>query len=132
MTSAATQRLLGFARNDTIATSTQPLQSTAEPLKVPQKPFTTDMKIKIDIQDIHETLEASDAASMLHRVKEEATSRAPFLIKMAIRSMSDLGFAAKAVEHHNAKAGTNDVAPASAQAFLDWAVLRGYVTILEA
>ena len=90
------------------------------------------MKIKVDIQNVQETLEAPDAAAMLRRVKEEASSRAPFLLRGVIRAMGDLTFAGEAVKRHNSSKGTSDPIPASAQEFLDWSVARGYVTILEA
>jgi hypothetical protein len=89
------------------------------------------MKIKIDIQDVHETVEAANAEEVLKKVKAEAASRAPFLLRGAIKAMPDLKFAEEAVKHHNRTKQHNDPAPASAQAFLDWSVTRGYVTILE-
>jgi hypothetical protein len=46
-----------------------------------------------------------------------------------INSMSDLSFAAEAVERNNQETERNDAAPTSAQQFLDWAVERGYVTV---
>ena len=89
------------------------------------------MKIKIDYQNIHETLESRDAATLLHEVKQQAAKRAPFLVRPVVNSMSDLAFAAEAVKMANRETGRSDAAPASAQDFLDWAVQRGYITILE-
>lgn len=89
------------------------------------------MKIQIDIQDVHEQLEAGSSEEILKRVKTEAASRAPFLVRGAIKAMSDLKFAEEAVKHHNRSTGHNDPTPATAQAFLDWSVARGYVKILE-
>lgn len=89
------------------------------------------MKIQIDIQNVHEQMEATSAEEILKRFKVEAASRAPFLLRGAIKAMSDLKFAEEAVKHHNRSSGHTDPAPASAQAFLDWSVSRGYVKILE-
>ena len=91
----------------------------------------TNMKIQIDIQDVHEQLEAASPEEVLKKVKGEAASRAPFLLRSAIKAMSDLKFAEEAVKHHNRNAGHNDPTPQTAQAFLDWSVARGYVKILE-
>lgn len=89
------------------------------------------MKIQIDIQNVHEQLEADSAEEILKRVKAEAASRAPFLLRGAIKAMSDLKFAEEAVKHHNRTSGHSDPPPATAQSFLDWSVARGYVKILE-
>ena len=90
------------------------------------------MKVKIQYQNINETVESRDAATLLHEVKQQAAKRAPFLLRPVINGMSDITFAAEAVKMSNRESGRSDAPPASAQAFLDWAVQRGYVTILEA
>ena len=89
------------------------------------------MKIRIDIQDVHEELEAPDAAGVLSEVKAEAGKRAPWLLRGPIRAMSDLTFAGEAVKQHNRQQQSNDATPTSAEEFLDWAVKHGYVTVLE-
>ena len=90
------------------------------------------MKIKIHIQDIEETVEVRDADEALGKLKSEAAARAPFLLRGVIKSLSNVSFAQEAVKRDNAAHGRNDVLPKSAQEFLDWAVERGYATILEA
>ena len=87
------------------------------------------MKLHIHVQDIRETVEVKDAAQALSRFKKEAAKRAPFLLRAVVNSMSDLGFAAEAVKRNNAAANRQDAPPASAQAFLDWAIERGFVSI---
>jgi hypothetical protein len=89
------------------------------------------MKIKIHYQSVQETVQVRDAAEALARLKAEAAKRLPFLQRTVVKSLSDLAFAAEAVKRANAASGHNDPAPTSAQAFLDWAVARGYATILE-
>ncbi len=89
------------------------------------------MKVHIQIQDIDETMESTNAAALLSKLKRETGRRAPFLVRAVVNRMSDLGFAAEAVKRDNARNGRNDAAPANAQQFLDWAVGRGYATIVE-
>ncbi len=87
------------------------------------------MKLNIHFQGIRETIEVADASTALREFKKEAAKRAPFLLRPVINGMSDLTFAAEAVKRNNQAKKRNDPPPASAQAFLDWAVERGYVTI---
>ena len=89
------------------------------------------MKVKIHIEDIHETVEAPDASAVLHLVKYEAGRRAPFLLRGIINGMGDLAFAGEAVKRANKASGRKDPLPGSAQEFLDWATERGYATIVE-
>lgn len=89
------------------------------------------MKIQIHVQDINQTVDVKDAAEALSRLKDEAAARAPFLLRGVIRSLGDLNFAGEVVKRANASEGRNDALPQSAQAFLDWAVERGYATIIE-
>ncbi|HEX8835101.1 MAG TPA: hypothetical protein VF719_12910 [Abditibacteriaceae bacterium] len=86
------------------------------------------MKLNIHVQNIKETVEVKDADEALHRAKQEAAKRAPFLMRAVVNAMPDLTFAAEVVKRHNSEAGGNDPAPASAQEFLDWAIKRGYVS----
>lgn len=90
------------------------------------------MKVRIHIEEIDETVEARDAAELLSLFKREAARRAPFLVRPLIKGMSDLGFAAEAVKRDNARSGRDDATPKSAKEFLDWAVRRGYATVLDA
>ncbi len=89
------------------------------------------MKLEIHVQDIRETVEVKDATEALSALKGEAASRAPFLLRGVIKSMGDLQFAGEVVKRANAAEGREDAIPKTAQEFLDWAVERGYATILE-
>ena len=88
------------------------------------------MKLRIDIENVHEEIEAPTAEVALSKVKAEAAARAPWMLRGAIKAMSDLGFAGEAVKMHNRKNGASDAAPANAQEFLDWAQSHGYVSQL--
>ncbi len=89
------------------------------------------MKVRVDIQGKREEFEATDAADLLRKAKLEASKRAPLLLRPVVKAMSDLTFAGEIVKRHNAAKGSSDPAPQSAQAFVDWATQRGYVTILD-
>lgn len=89
------------------------------------------MKIAIHVQDIKQTVEVQNADEALSKMKEEAAMRAPFLLRAVIKSLSDANFAGEVVKRANAAEGRQDPIPQSAQEFLDWAVERGYATILE-
>ena len=89
------------------------------------------MKVRIHIENIEETVEAPNAAGVLNLAKREAARRAPFLLRGVINGMGDLAFASEAVKRANKAGGRNDTLPQSAQEFLDWAVTRGYATIVE-
>jgi len=89
------------------------------------------MKIQIHYEEIQETVEVRDAADALSRLKAEAAKRAPFLLRAIVKGMSDMGFAAEGVKRANSQFGRNDPIPGTPQQFLDWAVERGYATILE-
>ena len=89
------------------------------------------MKLEIHVQDIRQTVQVEDSDEALRRLKEEAAARAPFLLRGVIRSLSDLHFAGEVVKRANASEGLHDALPSSSQEFLDWAIKRGYATILE-
>ncbi len=89
------------------------------------------MKVRVDIQGKSEEFEAVDAADLLRKAKLEASKRAPLLVRPVVKAMPDLTFAGEIVKRHNAAKKTNDPAPPSAQAFVDWATKCGYITILE-
>ena len=89
------------------------------------------MKVRIHIENIEETVEAPDAAGVLHLVKREAARRAPFLMRGNINGMGDLAFAGEAVKRANKAGGCTDTPPQSAQEFLNWAVAQGYATVVE-
>lgn len=88
------------------------------------------MKVEIAIGDQKATFEADDEAALLRAVKNEAAKRAPWLMRAAVNAMSDLSFAAQVVARANKESGRDDHAPQSAREFLEWAISRGYATVL--
>jgi hypothetical protein len=88
------------------------------------------MKLKLQYNELNAEIEAKDAADALSQFKGEVAARSPLLLRGVIRSMGDVSFAQEVVKRHNAAHGRGDDLPASAQQFLDWAVERGYATIL--
>jgi hypothetical protein len=89
------------------------------------------MKVRIQVGDVDEIVAARDAGDLLAQAKAEAARRAPFLLRGMVRGLSDAQFAGEVVKRANAAAGHDDPSPRSAQEFLDWALRRGYATILE-
>jgi len=89
------------------------------------------MKIEVHFQEIRQIVEVRDAQQALSLFKDEAAARAPIMLRGLIRSLGDLHFAGEVVKRANAAEGRDDELPQSAQQFLDWAVERGYVTVLE-
>jgi hypothetical protein len=89
------------------------------------------MKLNIHVRDSRETVEVANAEAGLKQFKREAAKRAPFLVRAGINAMSDLSFAGEAVKRNNAANNRQDPPPKSAQEFLDWAVERGYITIVQ-
>ena len=89
------------------------------------------MKIQIHFNEINETVDAKDAAEALSKLKAEAAARAPLLLRGVIKHFGDVQFAQEAVKRDNLAQSTNDPLPGTAQEFLDWAVRKGYATILE-
>lgn len=89
------------------------------------------MKIEVHFQDIRQIVEVRDAQEALSCFKDEAVARAPVMLRGLIRSLNDLHFAGEVVKRANAAEGRDDELPQSAQQFLDWAVKRGYATVIE-
>ncbi len=88
------------------------------------------MKVEIAIGKEKAVFEAKDEAALLRAAKTEAGKRAPFPLRAAIGVMSEIAFAAQVVARANKDSGRTDAAPRDAKAFVDWAVARGYATIL--
>jgi len=86
------------------------------------------MTIHIHYKDIKETFEARNADEALSTFKKEAAKRSPFLMRAAINTMSDLKFAGEVVSRANKAREKNDPLPKSAQEFLKWAQINGFLT----
>jgi hypothetical protein len=89
------------------------------------------MKIHIHFNEIEETVEVKDADEALSRLKIEAASHAPLMFRGVIKNMGNIPFAREAVKRDNAANNLEQPLPNSAGEFLDWAVGRGYATVLE-
>ena len=88
------------------------------------------MKLHIHVQKVDEIVEVKDAAEALRRTRQEAAKRAPMLLRPVLNAMSDMAFAGEAVKRHNGESGRSDAIPQSAQEFLDWAIERGFVSVM--
>ena len=89
------------------------------------------MKLHIHALGVDDVVEVRDADDALSRTKTEAAKHAPMLLRPVVRAMSDQTFMAEAVKRYNSENKTDDPPPASAKQFLEWAVSRGFVTIIE-
>lgn len=89
------------------------------------------MKVRLQAGGINEEFEAPNADALLRLAKAEAAKRLPLLKRSVVKAMPDLTFAGEVVKKHNASKGASDPAPKTAQAFVDWAKERGYITVIE-
>lgn len=90
------------------------------------------MKIRVTIhQDpihVDEIIEGSSEDDLFRKFREGATSRAPFFLKMAMKSMSDQALRQKMVEGYNHKFKVNESIPTTAQEFIAFGERVGFVT----
>lgn len=89
------------------------------------------MKLQVNLPGLNETWEVHDAAEALSLARREAAKRAPLLLRPLINRLDDLSFAREVVKRANQSEGRSDPVPGSAEAFLQWAIDRGYVKVLS-
>jgi hypothetical protein len=87
------------------------------------------IRIKINHAPIHvdEVLEGESEDELFRQFREQAASRAPFLLKMALKTMSDGVIRQKVVEGYNHKFGASEPIPATAQEFIAFGERSGFV-----
>ncbi|MBW3635460.1 MAG: hypothetical protein KY445_03205 [Armatimonadetes bacterium] len=90
------------------------------------------MKIRVTIHldpiHIDEILEGATEDDLFRKFREEAASRAPFFIKMALKTMSDQTIREKVVESYNHKFKAREPVPANAKEFIAFGERVGFVT----
>lgn len=89
------------------------------------------MKLRIHAYGAHATGQARDAEDALQQFKTAIAGGAPLWARPLVRRVDALTIAREAVKRDNAAQGRNDPLPDSAQAFLDWALRRGYASLIE-
>lgn len=90
------------------------------------------MKIRVTINEgplhIDEVIEGASEDDLFHKFREGAASRAPFLVKMAMKSMSDQAIRQKVVESYNHKFKASEPVPSTAKEFIAFGERVGFVT----
>lgn len=89
------------------------------------------MKIRVTINQapihIDEVLEGASEDDLFRKFREEAASRAPFFVKMAMKTMSDQALRQKIVESYNHKFKASEPVPSTAKEFIAFAERVGFV-----
>lgn len=90
------------------------------------------MKIRVTINEgpisIDEVLEGTSEDDLFRQFREGAASRAPFLLKMALKTMSDQALRQQVVAAYNQKFKANEPVPSSAKQFIAFGERAGFVT----
>ncbi|HEX8464526.1 MAG TPA: hypothetical protein VF627_07895 [Abditibacterium sp.] len=89
------------------------------------------MKIRVTINQkpiqFDEILEADSDEALFRKLRETAAARAPFLVRMAMKSLSDNAIRQQIVERYNQKFGKSEPIPTSATEFLAFGERAGFV-----
>ena len=91
------------------------------------------MKIRISITEpirIDETIEGDSDDELFQKFRAGATSRAPLLLKMALKTMSDQSLRAQIIGAYNQKFKAQEPVPLSASEFIAFGERAGFVTRL--
>lgn len=89
------------------------------------------MKLQVHAYGVHVTADVLDATDALQAFKTAITSGAPRWARPLMGRMEALSIAREAVKRDNAAQNRAEPLPSSAQEFLDWALRRGYVSLLD-
>jgi hypothetical protein len=89
------------------------------------------MKIRVTINEgpikLDEVFEGSSDEELFRKFKDGAAARAPFVIKMAMKGMSDKALCQQVVESYNHKFGTKEPVPSCAQEFIAFGERAGFL-----
>ena len=89
------------------------------------------MTLHIHAYGVDVQAHARDAEDALRQFQDAIAGGAPKWARSLVRSAPALTVAREAVKRDNAAHKRNDPLPGSAQAFLEWAVRRGYASVVE-
>lgn len=92
------------------------------------------MKIRVTINEtpihIDEIVEGSSEEELFQLFRQGAAARAPFLLKMALKTLSDAELRRQVVQSYNHKFGAKEPIPATAREFIEFGERAGFVTRL--
>ena len=93
------------------------------------------MKLRVQANvkgiQVDEVLEGVSEEEVARRFREEVESRAPFLVKIALKGMDDRTLWRRIVEWHNGQAGATEPVPGTAAEFLAFAQRAGYAAPVD-
>src|SRR5437773_1900553 len=89
------------------------------------------VQLKIDKVQVDEVVEGRSEADITRQLRAGLEARAPFLVRLALRTMDDRTLWRRVVELHNRKFGAAEPSPATAAEFIAFGERNGYVTRLE-
>jgi hypothetical protein len=89
------------------------------------------MKVRVTINEgpirIDEVIEGASEDDLFLKFRNEAASRAPFMVKLAMKTMSDATIRQQIVQSYNHKFKANEPIPATAREFIDFGERVGFV-----
>ncbi len=90
------------------------------------------IRVTINVEPIHidEVIEASSEDEILQKFRRGAEKRAPLLVKLAMRSMSDEALLRQIVQSYNHKFEANEPIPSTAKEFIAFGERVGFFTRL--
>jgi hypothetical protein len=92
------------------------------------------MKVRVQVDAdgirVDEVVEGSSEEEIARQLRGRVEARAPFLVRMALRTMDDQALWRKIVEMHNKRTGAAEPVPATAGEFLAFGERAGYATRL--
>ena len=90
------------------------------------------MKIRVTINEgpiqVDEVLEGASEDELFGKFRQGATARAPFLLKMAMKTMSDDALRQKVVESYNHKFRATEPLASTATEFIAFGERAGFIT----
>ena len=93
------------------------------------------MKVRIQVNEgqisVDEMVQGADEEEIVREVRRQVEARAPFGVKLVLRTMDDRALWRRVVEGYNQRHGASEPAPTTAGEFLRFAERVGYATRLE-
>jgi hypothetical protein len=89
------------------------------------------MKVRVTINQapivLDEIVEGRSEEELFQKFRDAATAQAPFMIKLAMKTMSDQALRKQVIESYNYKFKANEPIPADAREFIAFGERAGFV-----